>query len=302
MKHRIVPFVLVVLALALASPVAAQDVVVGFIDGVLEVRAGSSWADLFIGDAVDPDDRLRLAPDSYAELTNGRTTVKLAREGTYLVSDLIEGTGRVQSTGVAGLVLNRIGRLTGRAEEEEQTSAGGARASEAVTQTGPTWAGGESIDELIVEGTELLNDGAYEDAYFVFQEAYDYAITDEEFARTLFYYGYVSSLTGRTQEAFRLLEEIGPDPSTDYFASHVLALGQLLVETFAYQEAIDYLSLLAEADEQDGEDVQSAELLLGIAYDGLGMPREAERYLRRATRTVPGNPTATAAQRLLADL
>lgn len=302
MKIRIVPFVLVILALAGVAPVFAQQVVVGYVEGVLEVRDGSSWAELFIGDSVDQDDRVRLSDNSYAELSNGRTTVKLTREGTYLISDLIEGSSRTESAGVAGLVLNRIGRLTGREDEEEQTSAGGARASEAVTQTGPTWAGGESIDELITEGSELLADGAYEDAYFVLQEAYDYAITDEEFARTAFYYGYAAALTGRTREALGLLEDVGPDPESDFFASHVLALGQLLVETFAYQDAIDYLSLLADADDQADEDVQSAELLIGIAYDGLGMPREAERYLRRATRTVPGTPAATAAQRLLAGL
>ncbi len=275
----------------------------GYVDGVLEVRDGTSWTDLFIGDGLDPSDQIRLRADSYAELTTGQTTVKLSRNGTYEVSDLIEGTGRTESAGIAGLVLNRIGRLTGReVEQQEQTAAGGARASEAVNQNAPTWAGGESVDELIDEGVTLLNEGAHQDAYYVFQEAYDYAITDAEYAKAVFYYGYASTLVGESAQAFDLLEEIEPDHQTDYFASHVLALGQLLVESFAYQEAIDYLEMLEDADAQESEDVQSAQLLMGIAYDGLGMADDARSYLRRARATAPGTAAADAADRLLADL
>jgi tetratricopeptide (TPR) repeat protein len=296
--------ILFILTIAIAGSVVlvAQQVVVGYVDGILEVREGAGWLDLYIGDAVDESDQIRLRADSYAELTTGATTVKLSRAGTFRVSDLIEGAGRTQSAGISGLVLNRIGRITGRDEQQSQTVAGGARASEAVNQTAPTWAGGESVDELVEEGVGLLNDGAYEDAYYVFQEAYDYAITDAEYARALFYYGYASTLVGRTGEAFDLLEEIGPDAGTDYFASHVLALGQLLVESFAYQEAVDYLTLLAQAEGQEPEDLQSAQLLLGIAYDGLGMAEQARTYLGEARRTVPGTPAADAAERLLADL
>lgn len=288
--------------LLVAAAVGAQEIVVGYVDGVLEARDGGAWVELFIGDAVDGEAQIRLRSNSYAELATGRTTVKLSRAGTYEVSELIEGTGRTESAGIAGLVLNRIGRLTGREEAEEQTVAGGARASEAVNQSAPTWAGGESVDELVEEGVGLLNDGAYDDAYYVFQEAYDYAITDAEYARSLFFYGYASTLVGRSAQAFDLLEEIGPDPDTDYFASHVLALGQLLVESFAYQEAVDYLAMLAEAEDQEPADLQSAQLLMGIAYDGLGMEAEARTYLRQAKSTAPGTAAATAADRLLQDL
>ena len=299
MKRYLVAILLVSL---LTASVFAQEIVVAYVDGLLDVREGNSWSELFIGDSLDPDDEIRLGSESYAELTNGRTTIKLSRTGTFEVSDLIEGTGRTESTGIAGLVLNRIGRLTGRGEEPRDSVAGGARASEAARPDPLSWAGGETVSELVNEGVGYLNEGAYQDAYLVFQEAYDYAITDTEYAEALFYYGYASTLVDKSSQAFDLLEEVGPDPDTDYFASHVLALGQLLVESFAFDEAIEYLTMLVEADDQEPEDIQSGQLLIGIAYDGLGRPAQARNYLREAVRTLPGTPTAGVAERLLEDL
>jgi tetratricopeptide (TPR) repeat protein len=284
------------------SVALSAEAVVGYVDGVLEVDDGGAWYELYIGDAVDDGDTIRLAEDSYAELASGSTTVKLSRAGIYEVSDLIESTGRTQTAGLAGMVLGRIGRLSGSDEEQTQTVAGGARASEAATQSGPTWAGGEAIGDLIDEGVVLLNEGDYEDAYYVFEEAFDYAISDEEYAMAAFYFGYSSSLVGQPVQAFDLLEEVGPDPDTDYYPSHVLALGQLLVESFAYDEAIEYLEPLADDITREPADVQSAELLLGLAYDGMGMTGLAREYLGRASRTVPGTPAASAARRLLGDM
>lgn len=96
---------------------------------------------------------------------------------------------------------------------------GGAGASEAALPAAPAWAAGESVDELIRHGTTLLNEGAYDDAYYVYREAYDYAITDQEYARALFSYGYASTLVGKSAQAFenvtdpavRSLGSRGPD-------------------------------------------------------------------------------------------
>ncbi len=294
--------VLLAVALVLVAVSAAGEVIVGYVDGVLEVRDGTSWYELFIGDAVDGSDQIRLADDSHAELLAGNSMIRLSRPGTYEVERLLEGVGRTASANIGGMVLGRVSRLTGREDTTRQTAAGGARASEAVTQTGPAWAGGETVDELILQGTEMLGEGDLEDAYWVFQEAYEYAITDDEYARSLFYYGYASALVGRPLQAFELLEQIGPQPDTTHYATHILALGQLLLDSFAYDEAIEYLTPLAEADDQEPEDIQSARLLLGVAYQGLGRSAQARDHLQRARAIAPETQAAEAAERLLADL
>ena len=297
---RAVQFFLAVLCIS--APLAAGEFVVAYVDGVLEVRDGDRWTEVFIGDAVKATDQIRLGPDSYAELAAGRTTVRLSRAGVYDAATFVDGAARTETVAAGRMVLNRVGRLTGRDDAPQQTAAGGVRAAEVVAQASPDWAGGETVDELILHGVELLADGAFEDAYRILQEAWEYAVTDDEYARALFYYGYAASLAGRILQAFDLLEEIGPLPETPYYAAHVLALGQMLVESYAYEEAIGRLEVLDRAAGESDADRQSARLLLGIAYHGLGDQEQARSYLDRARTTVPGTPEADAAERLLKDL
>lgn len=293
---------LVLILLAVTTLLFGQEFVVEYIDGYLDIDERGSWYELYIGDVVTASDTLRLDDGSYAELTSGSMTIRLTRPGTYYVGDLVSTARRTASSGVGGLVLGRIGRLTGQQEEEEQTAAGGVRASEAVNQNQPTWAGGESVDELIEQGLGLLNAGAYQDAYWIFQEAYDYALDDEEYAKSLFYYGYGASLIGNTEEAFDLLEEVGPDPNTDYYADHVIVLGQLLIETFAFEDAVEQLEPLVQDSSAEAGARQSAMLLTGLAYDAMGDRRLARTYLERSRDLMPSSPGAEIADNLLKDL
>lgn len=288
--------------LLLATFVMGQEFTVDYVDGYLDVDEGGSWYELYIGDPVTANDVVRLGADSYAELSNGVITIKLTRPGTYDIGELSSSARRTASSGVGGLILGRVGRLTGQQEEQAQTTAGGVRASEAVKQNQPTWAGGESVDELIENGLGLLNQGEFQDAYWVFQEAYDYALDDDEYAKSLFYYGYGAALIGSTGEAFELLEEVGPEADTDYFEDHVIVLGQLLIESFAYQDAIEYLALLTEDAGAEKGAQQSALLLAGLAYNGLGDVQLAKRYLERSRDALPDSEGAKIAEQLLGQL
>jgi tetratricopeptide (TPR) repeat protein len=294
-------FFLIPLLMA-AAFVMGQDFTVDYLDGYLDVDDGGSWYELYIGDPVDGSDTVRLGQSSYAELSDGVITIKLTRPGTYRIAELSASARRPESSRIGGLVLGRVGRLTGQATQQEQTTQGGVRASEAVNQNQPTWAGGESVDELIQNGLGLLNQGEFQDAYWVFQEAYDYALDDDEYAKSLFYYGYGAALIGSTSEAFDLLEEVGPNPDTDYFADHVIVLGQLLLESFAYEDAIDYLALLADDPGAEKGAQQSALLLTGLAYDGIGNVTLARRYLERSRDALPESEGAEIAVDLLGQL
>jgi tetratricopeptide (TPR) repeat protein len=288
--------------LLLAAFGASAQVTVEYIEGAVDIQDGSDWYELFIGDSLTNTDSIRLGTGAYCELSDGSRVIRLTRAGTYEIADLVESASRTERVGLGGLVLNRIGQLTGRDEDEQSTSAGGVRASEAVNQNQIEWAGGESVQDMILAGIAMLSNSDFEGAYLAFEEAYDYAFSDIEMSESAFYLGYAAFLVGNPLRATELLEEYEPDPDTEYYAMHVLALGQILLESFAFEDAIDYLISFAASLEQDPYDRQSAQLIIGLAYQGLQMNAEARRFLRRAQSTVPGTPAAMAAARAMADL
>lgn len=291
----------VIVLLVAAALATAQQVTVAYVEGSVQFQDGRAWIDLYVGDPLSATDTVRLAEGAYLEIRAGSATVRLTRAGTYAVRDLVSSSERTQTAGLGGVVLQRIGRVH-TPQRPTQTAAGGVRASEAVANTGPSWVGGEPVGELIVQGAGKLAEGDYQEGYSLLEEAYEYASTASEEAAAAFYFGYASSLVGRFPRALELLTEIGPDPETEFYATHVLALGQLLVESFSYPEAIDYLTALAADDASSPEDRQYAELLLGVAFDGMGMTAQARTYLQSARSRLPGTPAATAAQELLGNL
>jgi hypothetical protein len=275
------------------------DVVVEYVEGNVEARNGTRWSDVYIGDSIASAGAVRLGDGGYVELKDGSRVIKLTRPGTYEISALSSGTQRTASAGLGGLVLGRISRLSGNQAPQQDTAAGGARASEAVTTNQMQWAG--SLESLVEEGVAFLEEGYYQDAYWAFEDAYGGAL-DAELPQLTFYLGYSSLMMGEVQAAAEWLEEYSPDASTPYYAVHVLALGQLLVESFAYQDAIDHLAPLAADSRQEAEDRQSAQLMMGISYSGLGMNTQARQYLVQAQQTAPGTDAAAVAGKLINEL
>jgi tetratricopeptide (TPR) repeat protein len=298
MKRIIALFFLFLSGLALFG----QDIVVAYVDGLFEVRVAGRWNELLIGDFVNEDDEIRLARGAYAELATTDTTVKLSRAGVFRVDELITLTNRNESAGLGGFLMNHVGRLSSQNKPPNQTAAGGARASEAQNTPSTTWQGGATTGALIQEGLQLLEAGEIEEAYYIFEEAWDFALTDQQYREALFYYGYASSLLGRTAQGIDLLSEVGPDPDSRFYVSHALVLGQLLLESVAHEEAVELLNEVEADSRLTAQERQSAQLMLGLAYAGMGQTRNARESLVRARDLLPGNEAADAARTVLADL
>ncbi len=290
----------VLLVLAGVGTLFGQDVVVEYVDGYLDVQEDGEWYPLYIGDRVEQDATVRLEDGSYAELVFNSVTVRLRRGGQYRVASLFESAGRVEQAGIGAMIASRVASMTTE-QDDSQTAVGGVRASEAVQEPEISWAGGESVDDLIAEGILLIEDGAYQDAYWAFADAYDYALTDQEYERSAFFLGYAAMLVGETGEALGLLEDVGPNPETDYYEQHALSLAQLLIQEFAYDDALDVLNDL-EDNTPEEQTALTAGLLRGIAHAGMGDVAGARRILRQVVNTGAGSPAAEAAQNILADL
>ena len=254
---------------------------------------------------------VRIGADGYAELSQGSATVRLTRPGSYLLESVLEGVERNRRVGLGTMMRTRLDRIGGAAERQDGSTVAGVRGDKAGSAE-LMWVGGEEAGELIEEGIELLADGTYGPARERFSEAYDFAESDAQAARARFYLGYTDYLEGNLREALEAFGEVELERGDRDYDIWVLTRAQALVETFAYEESIAVLSpYIAGADAGTGADArtgagiasaQTALLLRGIAYEGLGRTPEARADLTAARETQPEGERAQMIRRLLAEL
>jgi hypothetical protein len=288
-----------VFASVIAAFASGQQVSVDYVQGVVDVYEDGSWYELFIGEQLDADDRVRLGSNAYAELSTSSANLRLTKPGTYELSELVSASQSTEQADLGNLLRGRISRMLS-ADARGQAVGGGARASEAATQPTTQWAGGESVGELIEEGIELIAEADFEEAYFVFEEAYDFA-SSANLPEAAYYFGYSAWLLGDTLDALELLEEFPLDPETSFYVDHALTLGQAYVETFAYDNADEVLSPLLDNDELSEADRQMALLMLGLSARGRGNASEAEDFLSRAVSLAPDSEIGRTASSLRSD-
>ncbi|TVQ95417.1 MAG: hypothetical protein EA403_17685, partial [Spirochaetaceae bacterium] len=214
--------------LVAALPLNAMDFIVRYSEGTVELQQQNAWVPLWIGDIVPDDGVLRLSQGSYAELGDGRNTLRLAQPGVFRMSDLVGGRRAVASSTVTSMIQGRMERLSERPRAMTPV-VGGVRATEAPRQGGVEWVGGESVAELIAEGRDALIAGDLDAAFDLFDEAMLYA-TDEEKPELSFYLGYTLALSGEPRGALTWLQMHTPNPDSGWFHEHTLALAQVQLD------------------------------------------------------------------------
>jgi tetratricopeptide (TPR) repeat protein len=289
-------FTLFLSAIFFIPPLFGVDISVDYLDGYLDVKEDGEWYELYIGDILTDADTIRLDEDSVAELSLPGTKLTLTRPGIYVIADLIEASGEQRSVGIASVIGKKL-RTIVQEPKQEQTAVMGVRGSK--TDDELEWMSGDTA-ELLEAGKDYLAEGEYADAVEVFEEAYDFADPSEE-TEVLFYLGFTNALMGQLRVAVEALEFVEPDPSAEFFVDLVLLKGQLLTETFAFEEAIEWLE--AHTPEiEDSVATQMSLLLTGVSYKGLGNSGLAKKSLERAVAIDAMSDAGQAAQSLLGEL
>jgi tetratricopeptide (TPR) repeat protein len=289
-----------ILFLSLSAALTSQEILVEYVEGVVDLRSGSEWQEVFIGDTIPADATLRIGATGMVELRGADKTYLLAQPGTFQLASIIAASNRHEQVGAGALARQRL-RAFSTNDTASDAVVAGVRASEAVDRNAVTWAGGASVPELIETGIAELVDGNYEDAYYSFFDAWEFAGSDE-LPMAQFYLGYAAYLTGYTGEALGLLRSPEPDPTTEYYDDHLLTLGQVLIDGFAYEDAAELLAGYLEHDDIASSDRQTAHLLAGLAYDGLGEATEATAHLQQAAEIDPDSEIAALVRTILQEM
>ncbi len=288
---------LLILLLA-AALMAEQEAVIEYLEGDVEIGEESEddteWVYAYIGDLVPLTASLRVAEQSSVELSLGDVKATLSKSGTYVVGAVFDVSAKMSSWGLGSLVASKMRRAVKGQKGPDQTAVGGVRGASQEKQ--PEWLDGEDI-ELLEVGEELLDEGDYEGALAVFEEAFDLADEANE-ELILFKIGYAYAMLGQRLMALEVLSEIEPGPDQLFFDDLVVLNGMLLVESFAAEEALALLTQYLDL-RPDGTAAQTVYLLSGLCHRSLNNEETALQMLGRAVDIDPTSEAGKFASALM---
>lgn len=287
----------VLLVLISGFALNAEDLLVEYVEGILEVKEGSSWVELYIGDVVQENSLIRLSENGFAELSARNVTVTLSEDGTYNTRSLLRSGQQVASWDIGSVVNSKLSRLITPGQRGE-TAVMGVRGAKQ-DQGELTWV--EEGGEYMERGKQLLQEGLFAEAVPVFKEGAGWALTEEERFEYLFYAAYAHAMKGDNALALIMLEDMSLDSEAQVFTDYVLLKGKLLIENLAFADALELFSEYLRHPDM-GETTQVVYFLSAVCHQGMDDSKEARKLLQDAIRIDPASEYGRAAQRMMSSL
>jgi hypothetical protein len=252
------------------QPGFSQELVLSFVDGVVEIDSGSSWSAMSEGDTVSVGSLIRVTGS--AELLGGPVKILISRDGTWRVDTLYAAALRKNSTGLDSQARKKLDMILDavQSKRSDRTSAMGIR-GEQMDRNFDSPGKAENIDPEDASDNEAL--------YYL---AFDYDRMD------------------RKALALRTLDKASPGPMESLYRETLLLKASLLVDSASFGEAIAELAPLIRGDDSPAY-LQAALILASYAYRGLGDTGAAKEALARARDLGPGD-AGKEAERILQEL
>jgi len=169
MMKRLAIVMLMVLSAALS--LSAVPMTVSWADGKVDLKKGSAWSAIGVGDKIDSASTIRLAKGASVELSDGKRKVALTAEGSYILDNLLK-KGAVASKQDSG-AMNKLGKLVDPQASVQTSSVAAVRgaaiepAKESVDWQSDT----ADLPAVMEEGRRLVRAGDYADAALRFKDA-----------------------------------------------------------------------------------------------------------------------------------
>jgi tetratricopeptide (TPR) repeat protein len=273
----------------------AEDFLLVYSEGDVSENENGTWYELFIGDMLSDSSTLKIGPNSMVEIDANGNTLLLNKPGTYKIGELLSQKGKVSAWG-NNPVFKKF--LSGdNARSGIQTAVMGVRGS--ATETDDIeWLSEDSmiIDEAIV----MIEDGNFNDAVNFLTEEMDFAF-DEDLSVYNYYLGYSYYMLGASGRALSFLDKVESDYDTEYYPDFVVLKGSLLLESLAFNDALDLFNEFLRNDDFSGT-AQAVNYLSATALKGLGKDRDAKKKLEITVKMNPSSEIGRSADSLLKNL
>lgn len=248
MKKR---FLLGLLVVCSVFSIHAQSVLTAWIEGQVQLRSGTTWTDIDIGDDLSPNAVVRLGKASFAEFNTNNNTITLSSEGVYDLSTLIAASE--EQAGKRAAVVAKMSRIVNR-QTPRSTVVAGVRGSFEGAPEKTEWALEDDDPELLAEDAkQFITNEKYLEAADLFGRAAEESIGE---VRDEYQYSQAWSYAaaGKTIDAIKTLRSMQVQ---GYFeVPRAILLARLNLDTGAIQEALNVLESVEDNPALIGEEIQ----------------------------------------------
>jgi tetratricopeptide (TPR) repeat protein len=287
--------IVLLLLLSIVICTTAEDLLLVYAEGEVLENEGGTWYEIFIGDMLTDASTIKIGPGSMVEIDANGKTLLLNKPGTYKLGDLISQSSKVSAWG-NNPVFKKF--LSGdQARSNVQTAVMGVRGS-ATESDDVEWLSEDSmiIDEAIV----MIGDGEFNNVIDFLSDEIDFAF-DEELSQYNYYIGYSHYMLGSSGKALSYLDKVDSDYEAEYYPDYVVLKGSLLLESVAYNDALDLFNEFLRNDDFSST-AQAVNYLSAIALKGLGKDKDAEKKLEITVKMNPSSEIGMSADELLKNL
>lgn len=292
MKKNIVIFILVFF---IVLSLAAEDFMLVYTEGDVFLNEDGSWYEVYIGDMIDSSSILKIGSNSLVEIDAAGNKLLLNKPGAYKLGELISQKTKVSSWGNNSVFKKFLSGDNSRSNA--QTAVMGVRGS--ATETDDIeWL---SEDNMIIdEAVVMIGDGDFNGAIDFLSDEIDSAF-EEELSGYNYYIGYSYYMLGSSGRALSHLDKVVSDYDTEYYPDFVVLKGSLLLESMAYEDALDLFNEFLRNDNFSGT-AQAVNYLTATALKGLGRAGDASKKLEITVKMNPSSEIGRSADTLLKNM
>jgi len=285
----------IILLFSILFCAAADDFLLVYAEGDIFESENGTWYELFIGDMLTDSSTIKVGPDSMVEIDANGNTLLLNKPGTYKLGELITKTSKVSAWGNNPVFKKFLSGDNSRSGV--QTAVMGVRGS--ATETDDVeWLSEDSM--IIDEAIEMIEDGSFNDAIDFLSEEMEFAF-DEDLSVYNYYIGYSYYMLGASGRSLSYLDEVESDYDAEYYPDFVVLKGSLLLESLAYNDALDLFNDFLRNDDFS-ETAQAVNYLSASALKGLGKDSDAKKKLEITVKMNPSSDIGKSADTLLNNL
>jgi hypothetical protein len=242
------------------------------------------------------DSTIKLEKGAYVELTGPGTKLSLSQPGTYQLRAIMAKRQGMDSTGLGKSVDRYINTLSNGPAENASTIAG-VRGAEQGQSNGSEWVTSDTAIYLDAAKAYIAA-GSWDLAIGQLKEGLVVASADE-MPELKFYLAEASALAGKTREAFKWMGGVQVSGSEPWAADFWMLEAKLLIDTMAYQQAVDLLTGPAKSVATIAQRETLYRFLLAAAYSGTG-DTASERAELQKLAAMSGTEAGKTAAALLA--